>query len=348
MSRVSETRNKTTNFAFFSDGEYSLNDSLDLLFGFRYDNEEIENFSIADNQSLEPLPPGFEFLAAFLGRNETVVEASYEAFLPKIGLRWSINPDANISFVTQRAYRAGGAAISLIPGRDVNEFDPEYLWNFELAARTTWLNGRLRWNANIYYSDWTDQQVLEPIEAFPDFAETVNSGSSTLYGFETDISFDVTDTVEIYGGLGYAFTEFDDFPNGNFDLDGIDDDNGAVVPAEFNQENFAGNRFPFAPRWSANFGIAYSEEQGFFGGVDANYQSSVFNTAENFAVNECCDRFLVNARVGYTWQNFSLSAYVRNAFDTEYFSFIDIASAGNEFARLGNPRTFAVRLDADF
>ncbi|MEM7779979.1 MAG: TonB-dependent receptor [Pseudomonadota bacterium] len=348
LSRVSQTTNKTTNFAFFADGEFALSDSFDLLFGFRYDNEEIENSSVADNQSVEPLPPGFEFLEAFLGRTETIVEASYEAFLPKAGLRWTINPDANISFVTQRAYRAGGAAISLIPGRDVNEFDPEYLWNFELSARTTWLDGRLRWNANIYYSDWTDQQVLEPIEGFPDFSETVNGGASTLFGFETDISFDVSDTVEIYGGIGYAFTEFDDFPNGNFDEDGIDDDSGAVIPPEFNQENFAGNRFPFAPRWSANFGIAYDEGQGLFGGVDANYQSSVFNSADNFSINECCDRFLVNARIGYTWENFSLSAYVRNAFDTEYFSFLNVAAPGEEFARLGNPRTFAVRLDANF
>ena len=339
ISRVSQTTNETTNYAVFADGEFALSENVDLLFGFRYDNEEFENTAIADNSTVDPLPPGFEFLAAILGQSETVTEADYEAFLPKFGLRWNLSPDASLAFVTQRAYRAGGAEISILDG-SVNAFDPEFLWNYELSARTIWLDGRLRWNANIYYSDWSDQQVLEPLPGVSDLFQTVNAGKSTLYGFETDFSFDATDTIEVYGGLGYAFTEFDDFPNDRFDL--------SQEESETNQRNFAGNRFPSAPRWSANFGIAYAQEDGLFGGVDANYQSGVFNSSDNFAVNACCERILVNARIGYTWRNFSLSAYLRNAFDEQYFSFLDALTPGQEFARLGNPRTFAVRFDVDF
>ncbi|AWW74052.1 hypothetical protein CD351_06375 [Erythrobacter sp. KY5] len=339
INRVAQTTNETTNYAVFADGEFALNDAVDLLFGFRYDHEEFENTAIADTSTVDPLPPGFVFLAALLGQTEAITEAEYEAFLPKFGVRWNINPDANIAFVSQRAYRAGGAQISVLDGA-VNEFDPEFLWNYELSARTIWLDGRLRWNANIFYSDWSDQQVLEPLPGISDFFRTVNAGESTLYGFETDFSFDASDEIEIYGGLGYSFTEFDDFQNGRFDP--------ALPASETNQENFAGNRFPFAPRWSANFGVAYAQEQGLFGGVDANYQSDVFNSSENFAINRCCQRILVNARIGYTWRNFSLSAYVRNAFDEQYFSFLDASAPGEEFSRLGDPRTFAIRLDADF
>jgi len=339
ISRVSQTTNETTNYALFADGEYELSDSVDLLFGMRYDIEEFENTSVADTSTVDPLPPGFEFLAALLGQNEAITEADYEAFLPKFGVRWNISEDANIAFVTQRAYRAGGAQISVLDG-SVNEFDPEFLWNYELSARTAWMDGRLRWNANIFYSDWSDQQVLEPLPGISDFFQTVNAGQSTLYGFETDFSFDATDDIEVYGGLGYSFTEFDDFPNGRFD---------ANLPVnETNQENFEGNRFPFAPRWSANFGVAYAPEEGFFGGFDANYQSNVFDSSENFAVNECCERILVNARMGYTWRNFSLSAYLRNAFNEQFYSFLNVATLGEEVARFGNPRTFAVRLDVDF
>jgi len=267
------------------------------------------------------------------------VNASYEAWLPKGGVRWNINPDTNISFVAQRAYRAGGAFISVIDGT-INEFDPEYLWNYELAARTILLDGRLRWNTNVYYSDWRDQQVLEPVPGFPTFFNTVNAGESTLWGFETDFSFDAGSNVEVYGGLGYASTEFDDFPNGNFD--------STQPVSEANQPNFAGNRFPNAPRWSANFGVTYSPEQGLFGGVDANYQSDSFNSSENFAINQCCERVLVNARIGYAWEGLSVTAYVRNAFDEQYYSFFNAAVAGDEFARLGAPRTFAIRFDATY
>ncbi|MEM7703311.1 MAG: TonB-dependent receptor [Pseudomonadota bacterium] len=285
------------------------------------------------------MPPGFDFLAPLLGTQSTIADADYEAFLPKFGVRLNLSEDANVSFVSQRAYRAGGAQIIVLDG-SINEFDPEFLWNYELAFRSVWLDGRLRWNANIFYSDWSDQQVTEPIPGFPTFGQTVNAGQSTLYGFETDFSLDATDELQIYGGIGYSFTEFDDFPNGNFDP--------TQEPSEFNQANFAGNRFPFAPRWSGNFGVAYSDDSGFFGGIDANFQSEVFAEPSNFAINECCGRLLMNARIGYAWNGFRLSAYVRNAFDDAYYSFFNGAQAGDEIARFGNPRTYAVRLDASF
>ena len=339
ISRVATTNNATTNFAFFGDGEFALSDRFDLLFGLRYDNEQVDNIAVATTGSVNPLPPGFGFLQALFGTQTNEIAADYEAWLPKAGLRWTVNRDVSFSFVAQRAYRAGGAEISVLDGA-LNTFDPEFLWNYELASRTVWLDGRLRWNANVYYSDWSEQQVNEPIPGFPTFFRTVNAGRSTLFGFETDLSFDLTDNVEIYGALGHAFTEFDDFPNANFDP--------GLPQGEANQQNFAGNRFPFAPRWSANLGFAYRDDDGVFGGIDANYQSDVFDSSENFAVNRCCGRVVVNARAGYAWNGFSLSAYVRNAFDEQFFSFVNVRTPGDEIARLGNPRTFAVRLDADF
>ncbi len=339
ISRVSDTDNETENFAFFADGEFRLSDRFDLLFGLRYDNEELRNIASATTDTVDPLPPQFGYLAPLLGTETSTIDAAYDAWLPKAGVRWNLDPDTNLSFVVQRAYRAGGGEISVIDG-SVNTFDPEYLWNYEFAARTTMMGGRLRWNSNLFYSDWTDQQVSEPIPGFPTFSRTVNAGQSTLYGFETDLSFDVTDALEIYGGIGYSFTEFDDFPNGNFDP--------GQPQSESNQENFEGNRFPFAPRWSGNLGVAYRSENGFFGGVDASYQSSVYALAENFAVNQCCERVLVNARLGFAWRNFRLSAYVRNALDAQYYSFVNFSTPGDEVARLGDPRTVAVRLDVDF
>ncbi|MEM7689903.1 MAG: TonB-dependent receptor [Pseudomonadota bacterium] len=339
IDRVSRTTNETRNFAFFVDGEYALNDTIDVLFGARYDNEQLENTSGTETSVQGGLPPGFDFLAPLLGSQSTLTEADYEAFLPKFGLRLNLSDDANVSFVSQRAYRAGGAQIIVLDG-SINEFDPEFLWNYELAFRSIWLDGRLRWNANVYYSDWSDQQVTEPIPGFPTFGQTVNAGQSTLYGFETDFSLDATNELQIYGGIGYAFTQFDDFPNGNFD---------PAQPAnESNQANFDGNRFPAAPRWSGNFGVAYANEDGFFGGIDANFQSEAFAEPSNFAINACCDRLLMNARIGYAWNGFRLSAYIRNALDDDYYSFFNGAEVGNEIARFGNPRTYAVRLDASF
>ncbi len=341
IGRNSSTDGENTNYAFFTDGEFALTDTIDLLFGLRYDNEETSQVATSDTFLVAGvIPPQFAFLNALLTTDVQTTDAEFNAWLPKGGVRWSPNDDFNVSFVVQRAYRAGGSEIFVVDG-SLNEYDPEYLWNYELAMRSEWLDGRLKWNANIFYSDWTDQQVFIPSPQFPTFGQTQNAGQSTLYGFETDISFDVTPQLEIYGGLGYSFTEFDDFPNGNFDPN--------QPESEGNQANFAGNRFPFAPRWSANAGIAYNSDFGLFGGIDANYQSKVFQTNSNFDQNYFGDRILVNVRLGYEIvEGVSLTAYVRNLFDEQYFTSLSVASAGDEFSRIGAERTYALRLDFDF
>lgn len=341
VSRVSESISATTNYAAFFDAEYRLTDTLDLLMGLRYDHEEQDNNARAvTGLANPPLPPGFEFLEALLGEEASQVDTSYEAWLPKAGVRWTASENATLSFVVQRAYRSGGAQILTLDG-SIDEFEPEYLWNYELAARTTFLDGRLRWNTNLYYSDWTDQQVNEPVPGFPTFFTTVNAGQSTLYGLESDVSFEAAPGLELYAGIGYTHTEFDDFPNASY--------NPALPDGEGNQENFAGNSFPFAPEWSLNVGFDYQHVSGVFGGVDVNYQSDIFQDNENYDVNEFGARTLVNARVGYELnERVRVSAWVRNAFDEQYFTSLNVIAPGDEFSRLGAERTYALRLDVQY
>jgi outer membrane receptor protein involved in Fe transport len=343
FGRDSTNTTTTENYALFVDGEFALADRIDVLFGARYDNETVENTAQAVTFIANPpLPPGFEFLEAFTGTESAATSASFDAFLPKGGLRYRFSDDANIAFVAQRAYRAGGAEINVLTG-DIETFDPEFLWNYELSLRTNLLDGQLQWNSNVFYSDWSNQQVPEPLPGFPNIVRTVNAGASTLYGFETEFTFDVADEWEIFGGLGYSFTEFDNFANPSFDP--------GLPESEFNQENFAGNRFPFAPRWSANGGISYdgSKTTGIFGGIDVNYQSAMFQENENFDANFFGERVLANVRLGYAiTPAIRLSGYVKNLFDEQYFTALGVEQAGSEFARLGAERTFAARIDVDF
>lgn len=339
LARDSDFFIDTTNIAAFAEAEIVLGRKLDLILGLRYDYEELATSSIAVSTSLEPLAPQFAFLGAFLGTETERITASYDAWLPKLGVRWNLSEDANLSFVIQRAFQAGGGTFDVIDGT-VSEFDPEFLWNFEIGLRTLWLDGRLRFNANVYYADWTDQQVQEPRPDFPFVFTVTNAGESTLYGFEADVSFDVTADLEVYGALGYAHTEFDSFPNARF--------NPWLPVSDANLPNFDGNRFPFSPRWSANLGVAYEPGEGIFGGFDANFRSSQFRSSANLAINRCCQRTIVNARLGYAWEEFRLSLQARNLFDDDHYTFLTAAFLGGEAANVGDPQTFSVRLDARF
>ncbi|MEM8934844.1 MAG: TonB-dependent receptor [Pseudomonadota bacterium] len=332
LTRDGESFDEVTNKAVFFDGEFQLTDKFDLLFGFRYDNEDQNDRALGNTFIANPddVPVMLQAMfAPFLGVVEPETEASYDAFLPKGGVRYTINDNANLAFVVQRAYRAGGADVDFVSS-GIIVYDPEYLMNYELAARTNFFDGRLSWNTNFYYSDYSDQQVTQ---AFPpplqNFSFTVNAGESELFGFETDASFQVTPEWQVYGGVGFSHTEFIEFT----------DTNGT---------SFNGNRYQYAPRWSANAGVSYDSEMGLFGGVDANYQSDQyannFNEPEDFEG----ERVVVNARLGYrVTENLTVTALARNILNTDYYVFANRGVFGSENARLGDPRTWSVRLDLD-
>lgn len=334
VSRESFIEFGAENYAFFLDGEYELTEQVDLLFGARYDNEKQTNDAIADTQILGQLPPLPPQILALLesqtGVTRQVSETEYDAFLPKVGVRFEPTDNSTYAFVAQKAYRAGGSEISNLDG-SVTFYEPEYLWNYEASSRQRLMNGRLIWNTNVYYADWTDQQVSVQVPNFPNFFSTVNAGESTIYGLESDLTYIVSEQVEIYGGLGYAHTEFDDFPDPN-------------NPGN----NLAGNSFPFAPEWTANAGFDYEAENGLFGGVDVSYQASSYSDQDNLELNEVDARTLVNIRVGYAFNDqLRLSLIGRNVLDEEYYSFLNRSATGG-FARLGDPRVLSLRLDANF
>lgn len=334
VSRESFLEYGAENYAAFLDGEYALNEQIDLLFGARYDNEKQTNVAVADTQVLGELPPLPPQILALLesqtGLSREASESEYDAFLPKVGIRFEPNDNSTYAFVVQKAYRAGGSQISSLDG-SLSFYDPEYLWNYEASSRQRLMDGRLIWNTNVYYADWTDQQVSVQVPGFPNFFTTANAGESTIYGLETDISYVLTPEIELYGGLGYAHTEFNDFPDPN-------------NPGT----NLAGNSFPFAPEVTANFGVDYDAGTGLFGGLDVSYQAESYSEQENLPQNEVRSRTLVNARIGYAFNDtLRLSLIGRNVFDEEYYSFLNREATGG-FARLGDPRVVSLRLDANF
>ncbi|MEM6625518.1 MAG: TonB-dependent receptor [Pseudomonadota bacterium] len=341
LTRDGTSSENVKNTAVFFDGEYKISDQFDLLFGFRYDSEDQDDNAVGDTFIANPdqVPASIQAaFAPFLGAVNPITEAEYDAFLPKLGVRWRANDNVTLAFVAQRAYRAGGSDVDFVSS-GVIDYDPEYLNNYEFSARTNFFDGRLNWNTNVYYSDYKDQQVTE---SFPpplqNFSFTVNAGESELFGIETDVSFDVTSEFEVYGGLGYAYTEFIEFSDTVFRAT-----NGAAG------NDFSGNRFPYAPRLSANAGMTYSGPSGIFGGLDANYQSDQYANNFNEAVDFEGERVILNGRIGYELNdNVRITALVRNLFDKDYFAFVNRGNIAGQTARLGDERTIAVRLDVDF
>ena len=336
IGRNSFSSSDTKNSAGFIDGEYRVNERIKLLFGARVDQEKTKRVSAADTRFLPGIPSGLEtLLNPFEGTTTTSTSASFDAFLPKFGVQYTIADHTNLAFVVQQGYRAGGSEIDVLRTGLIN-FDPEFLTNYEASTRSTLLDGDLTINSNIFYADWQDQQVPEPIiladGTTSTLTRTVNAGESTLMGFEIDADFAVDSTLDIYGSLGYVKTEFEDFITSQFD--------------------YTGNSFAFAPEWSYNVGFNKIHEVGIFYGVDVSYRDDAFSDNENEDVVETYT--LVNVRVGYEFNDYSrITVYARNLFDDDYDTFRnrDFDASGNFLSgtsRVGDPRVVVVRLEANF
>ncbi|MEO0549644.1 MAG: TonB-dependent receptor [Pseudomonadota bacterium] len=336
IGRDSLFESEAMNYAIFVDGEYQVSDQLSLLFGARVDHEETSQDSTADTRFIPGIPPGFEaLLGPFEGTTTASTEADFDAFLPKLGVQYAVADHTNLAFVVQQGYRAGGSELSVLDGRTI-DYDPEFLTNYEFSTRSTLLDGDLTINSNIFYADWQDQQVPEPIVladgTTSTLTRTVNAGESTLMGFEIDADYAVDSTLDIYGSLGYVKTEFEDFVTSQFD--------------------YTGNSFAFAPEWSYNVGFNKIHDVGIFYGLDVSYRDDVFSDNENEDVVEAYT--LVNARVGYEFNDYSrITVYARNLFDEDYYTFLnrDFDASGNFLSgtsRIGDPRVVGVRLEANF
>lgn len=328
--------------AIFADGRYQLTPQLSVLAGFRYDHEK---YTLAVDQASAfagtyPNPAAFGPLApAIAGLNQAVAmyvaqanattapsSRSFDAFLPKLGVKYDFNSDASLSFVVQRGYRSGGSSIN-VARSDVVAYDPEYTWNYELALRTAWLDDALTVNANAYYVDWKDQQVSVNLGSSLYDYQTENAGKSHLYGFEVESAYRPTTALDLYGSVGYSRTEFDDFQ----------------VAAGSTSVDLSGSEFAFAPRWTLAVGGNYRWSNGLALNLNASYRGEMYGaTGVTQDQQRIGERTLVNGKFGYNADHWSLSVYANNVFDKTYIQYEDAARSR---AIYGAPRVIGAILE---
>jgi outer membrane receptor protein involved in Fe transport len=315
-----------TNWAVFGELEYSFTKWLTVFGGVRYDNEEqnIKNFQQLKALSSLPDPatianPIEQALVSFFNASvqpslEVInhdTKAEFSAFLPKVGFTINWLEELSTSLTYQLGYRAGG--MDLAPGPP-NSFDPEFTTNYEFSLRSLWFDKRLSLNANVFYTDWEDQQVIVPDFAFglgPGALIrriTKNAGESVLMGFEVEMNARLPGGLDVFAGIGHVKTEFKEFVI----VEGVDSP----------ETNFTGNVFPYSPEWTASAGFVKRWQQGWLRnfklGMDITYQDKTFDSPINQRV---VDEFIVvNALVGYETDHFSVSVFARNIFDEQYIT----------------------------
>ncbi|MDD2136382.1 TonB-dependent receptor [Pseudomonas kurunegalensis] len=101
------------------------------------------------------------------------VSKSFDAVLPKLGIDYELAADQYLGLMVQKGYRGGGVNVRAGGGHEA--YDPEYTTNYELSYRGAFLDKSLRAWANLYYTDWKDQQV-SVLDPDTQFAHIFNAG----------------------------------------------------------------------------------------------------------------------------------------------------------------------------
>lgn len=354
------TRQNIRTAAVFADLTFSVTDRLDIYGGLRYDRETQENeadslISIAnvdampdpaDYVAVDPMLAAlidglnnqFIAMAAAASGTEPPVEADFDALLPKLGATWHWTDAISTSFTVQQGYRSGGVGSNIAQAYTYT-YDPEYTWNYELSLRSQFIGGRLTANANLFYTDWEDQQVTVQLSGNQFDTETVNSGRSTVQGFEIEFFYRATEHWSGYAGVGFSETEFKEFeivlPTVTYDL--------------------AGRSFEGAPEETATVGVTYRGDKGVMFNLNANYQGESQTILNPYSSGVPEDdprfdpendaRFLVNLRAGYEWDKVGLYVTATNLLDEEYVVYADY---GYNSMQLGAPRLVSLRVEAAF
>lgn len=352
------TQVETRSWAAFTEWEIDFADAWTASFGARYDAESkdyetgsttVTRDALPSTLPVPPAPPAtpVNVYTQILTLNGIIDAANSELgayarsiptqddskdfsnVLPHAGLTYHWDSDTSGSFFVKKSYRSGGSELTLLNG--INEFNEEELWNYELAFRSVLADGRGVLNANLYYSDWKDQQVAvqEPGTSNAAFTMTVNAGEATLYGAEVSFDYALTGTIDVYAGGAFSHTEYQTFEA----ADGSDD--------------YSGNEFTFAPQHTAMAGITYQSYNGLFVNTTLNYQGESYSDVAN--QNELSARTLMNINGGYEWQNSKLELFVNNVFDRSYETNNSLqTSAGIPVVRMGAPRLIGARATFSF
>ena len=240
--------------AVFADLTFKLWPQLELTAGERY-------YELRD--SLENVQSGD--LAA---PNQPLVHAKASGSSPRVVLTFHPMTDATLYVSASRGYRPGGPNVGLPAGVGCtlnNAYQPLYrpdsVWNYELGAKTEFLERRLSVDIALYRIDWKDvqQAVTDPGCGYLFVA---NVGTAHSKGAEVEINWKPTQNLLFTLSGTYTSAQYDS-------IDGPFQAASAVQ---------AGDAVPDIPRQKLNIGGEYTKPVGTFIGyanVDWTHQGSV-------------------------------------------------------------------------
>ncbi len=301
--------------AAFGDIEMPLGAGTSFTTGLRFEQRNSQYEDTRDND----LSPTY----SMLGGNVTIQKDITE----------SVRSYATVA----RGFKGGGFNVGPAVPEDRKQYDPEYLWNYEVGVKGDYLSKRVTSSLAVFHDQRLDQQLKFAIQndpsdplSFTYITESAARGQST--GLELENTARVLPWLNLFASGSLMHSEFTDVPQESAALNG--------------------RAFSVAPNWMYSAGFSADLGGGFFTRIEETGKDAFFFDDSN---NQKSDPYnLFNASLGYRDARWKVVAWSRNLFNQVYavrgFYF------GNEppnfdtkeYIQQGDPRAFGATVTYTF
>ncbi|MEA3299620.1 MAG: TonB-dependent receptor [Pseudomonadota bacterium] len=206
-SPLEDTRTSSDSHSVFAEGDYRmLDDKLVLTLGTRF---------ITETKRMARTVTDTVTGAINVGPNAGG-ERKDNDWIYRWGLRYHFNDDHMVYFTNSTGFRSGGfSPRASTPDELGGGFGPETLTNFEVGLRSTFLDGRMKFNATAFHMIYEDMQVEVSLPA-PNVAtgnelSIRNVGEAEFDGLELELDYMITDIWRISGNAGYLDASYKKF-----------------------------------------------------------------------------------------------------------------------------------------
>ncbi|WP_162256500.1 TonB-dependent receptor [Sphingomonas sp. Root710] len=341
---------KLDSYAAYAQFRYNLTDKLRVIAGGRY---TIDDKSYLMDSTTAGVP---------LNRTGSGV---FKAFTPRFAVDFTPTDQTLVYASVSRGFKSGGFNTLGDPSLPVNVFNPEFVWSYEAGVKATLFDRKLRLGLTGFYSDYSNlqQTVFRQNTTTTVFYPRVeNSVTAKIKGVELEGEVAPVAGLKINGALTYLDSKFGYFCNNDplypnlptaANCVGALRDGVALPPGA---RELTGNHLPQAPKWqytlSAQYIFPISDTLEITARTDHKGQSRVFFDIYNNPQNSQAAYGLTNfsLSVGSQKKTWSLSGWIRNAFDKRYISSANAGSGVNAAitGSVGVPRMYGATLYTRF
>ncbi|KQN35147.1 TonB-dependent receptor [Pedobacter sp. Leaf41] len=274
-------------------------------------------------------------------------------------------PKLNVYGTFSTAYKPVGVNVGGLPTASNGQADlslavvkPEYVEHYELGLKTKPFKGAIL-NVTAFNTDIKDYQTnVQSPQLGVNRGYLANAEKVNVKGLEIDGTYQLERFLTLNAALAYLDGKYVSFTNAPLPLEETghtETINGVATQVAF--KDASGGRLPGISKWNVSGGAELSTPGNlatkagrYFIAGDASYRSTYSSNPTPSSVLNVQGYSLLNARLGFRSEKFSMFVWSRNIANKNYFEQLQ-AAAGNSglyAGVLGDPRTYGATFRYSF